>query len=50
MQNHSTDLKTYLFSYEKLFELHKLSQSLLRSPEHSPRKKSWLLTVKAFHI
>ncbi len=50
MRNHSTVLKSYLFSYKKLFELHKLYPSLLRSPEHSSRKKSWLLTVKAFHI
>lgn len=50
MQIHFTANKAILFSYEKLFELHKLYLSLLRSSEISPRKKSRAPTAKAIRI
>ena len=50
MQIHSTVNESPPVPYEALFKLHKLNWSLLRFPEHSPRKKLWLSTVKAIRI
>ncbi|NGX47627.1 MAG: hypothetical protein K1000chlam3_01006, partial [Chlamydiae bacterium] len=50
MRIHSAANKSHLFPYKTFFELHKLNLSLLRPPERSSRKKTWLLAAKAMHI